>query len=249
MPFRVFQKAPRASSDHFKLTTRLTTAGERTGFAGRASSSAVCELLLGYEKLCNRFTLDKSVNACHIALVINYLPTQQLQFEPLAVSKSEASQLDPATRSLHAVDVENLLGGTSFTEGEVATIAAAYRVVAGVASGDLVVVSSSYHTAAPTWFGWGNARRVVRSGPSGADLALLDVLETENVSVRFDRVVIASGDGIFALPAAQLQAQGVAVTIVCRRCSLSRELAFAARDVRYIDPVPQLPPAVALRVA
>lgn len=180
--------------------------------------------------------------------MINYTPFPQLQFEFEAL-RPESLKLDPAVRSFHLVDVENLLGGTSFTEDDVAVTAAAYLVVAGVAASDLIVVSSSHHTALATWFGWENARRVVRSGPDGADLALLNVLETENVAVRFDRVVIASGDGIFARPAAQLQAQGVTVTIVSRPGSLSRELAFAVRDVRYLDPVPPSRPAVALRAA
>jgi hypothetical protein len=171
-----------------------------------------------------------------------------MEFE-LEALHAEALQLDPVIRSFHLVDVENLLGGTSFTEVDVAVTAAVYHAVAGVAASDMVVVSSSHHTALATWFGWENARRVVRSGPDGADLALLNILETENVAVRFDRVVIASGDGIFARLAAQLQAQGVVVTIVSRPDSLSRELAFAVRDVRYFDPVPPSHPAVALRAA
>ncbi len=180
--------------------------------------------------------------------MINYTPIPQLQFE-LEALHPEALQLDPAVRSFHLVDVENLICGQSFTAADVAATAAVYQAVAGVAASDLVVVSSSHHTALATWFGWKNARRVVRSGPDGADLALLNVLDTENVGVRFDRVVIASGDGIFARPAAQLQAQGVVVTIVSRPDSLSRELAFAVRDVRYLNPVPPSRPAVALRAA
>ena len=42
------------------------------------------------------------------------------------------------------------------------------------------------------------ARHLWRSGPDGADRALLDVLENERVDERFERVTICSGDGIFA---------------------------------------------------
>src|SRR4051812_22281292 len=80
------------------------------------------------------------------------------------------------SRALHLVDVENLLGGPWFTVGEVTAISLAYARTAGVAAGDLVVVASSHHTALAVWFGWGDARRLVRSGPDGADLALLDVI-------------------------------------------------------------------------
>ena len=74
---------------------------------------------------------------------------------------------DPC-RALHLVDVENLLGGTSFTRADVAALAPLYRATAEVASNDLVVVASSHHTALAVWYGWGNSRRLVRSGANGA---------------------------------------------------------------------------------
>jgi hypothetical protein len=137
-------------------------------------------------------------------------------------------------RALHLVDVENLLGGTSFTRADVAALAPLYRATAEVASNDLVVVASSHHTALAVWYGWGNSRRLVRSGANGADLALVEVIEKENVAVRFQRVVIGSGDGIFAFSAAALQGAGVAVTIVSQREALSSQLRLAARDVRLL---------------
>lgn len=79
------------------------------------------------------------------------------------------------------------------------------------------------------------ARRLVRSGENGADLALLQVLEQESVAERYDRVVLGSGDGIFAYAAAGLQAVGVDVTVVSRSDALSRRLGFAVRDVRSMD--------------
>jgi uncharacterized LabA/DUF88 family protein len=75
----------------------------------------------------------------------------------------------------------------------------------------------------------------VRSGENGADLELLAILAQESVETRFDRVVIGSGDGIFALAAARLQAAGVNVTVVVRRGALSRSLRLSVRDVRFID--------------
>jgi hypothetical protein len=67
-------------------------------------------------------------------------------------------------------------------------------------------------------------------------LALIDVIRLEDISARFDHVVIASGDGIFAEPCARLQAAGCSVTVVSRRhAALSRGLAFAVRDVRFLE--------------
>jgi hypothetical protein len=153
----------------------------------------------------------------------------------------------PPSRTMHLVDVENLLGGTSFVESDVALAAVAYGAVADVSFGDLTVIASSHYTALAAWFGWPKARRVVRSGPNGADLALIRVIETENLAASFDRVTIASGDGIFAHPAARLQSEGVAVRVVTRPESLSRALTFAVRDVRFLNIEPD--PSAAARVA
>ncbi len=166
--------------------------------------------------------------------------------EPATVRRFPAP--DPAQgRALHLVDVENLLGGTDFTEADVAAVARNYRQIARVGADDLVVVASSHHTALPVWFGWGEARRLVRSGSDGADLALLDVVKHEDVAVRFERVVIGSGDGIFAFGAAALQRDGVGVTVVSQRESLSRQLRLAVRDIRLL--ARELEPAVAAGIA
>jgi hypothetical protein len=153
----------------------------------------------------------------------------------------------PAGRSLHLVDVENLLGGTAFAEHDVAALACAYRRSAAIGPSDPVIVASSHHTAPAVWFGWGDARRLVRSGSDGADLALLDVIEHENVAARFQRIVIGSGDGIFAFPAAALQRAGVAVTVVSQPEFLSNRLRLAARDVRFL--APPVTPAIDMGVA
>ena len=84
----------------------------------------------------------------------------------------------------------------------------------------------------------------VRSGPDGADLELLNVLLHEEVAARFTRVVIGSGDGVFARAAASLATAGVRVTVVSRRDSLSSRLAFAAGEVIYLD-APQTATAAA----
>jgi hypothetical protein len=114
------------------------------------------------------------------------------------------------------VDVENLMGTTVFGIGGLRRVEARYRAVAAVAPNDHVVIASSHATASAAWFGWQAGRRLVRSGPDGADLELLKVMRAEDLASRFDRVVIASGDGMFAGAAAQLQACGCAVTVVVR---------------------------------
>ncbi len=143
-------------------------------------------------------------------------------------------------RSIHLVDIENLLGDARPGSDAAAACRAQYEDVVGRGEADLVVVACNHGAAVDVGLTWSSARLAVRSGPSGADLALLEVIEREQIESRFDRVVIASGDGIFADAAADLAGQGLPVTVVSRRASLSRRLRLAATDVTYF-PVPGPP--------
>jgi hypothetical protein len=100
---------------------------------------------------------------------------------------------------------------------------------------DHVVMASNHLALVNAALGWPHARYRVRSGPDGADLELLDVIEYENVATRFTHVVIGSGDGVFGRAAEGLSAGGVWVTVVSRLDSLSPFLARAARNVIYLD--------------
>lgn len=148
-------------------------------------------------------------------------------------------------RTVHLVDIENLMGGADFTVGEAAVVADHYVRIAVAAPEDFTVLASSHFAAPAAWFGWHTARRLLQSGSDGADLALIDVMMSEDFARRFGRVVVASGDGIFSGPCAWLQEQGCSVTVVTRREALSRRLAFAVRDVRYLELEPEGAPAVA----
>jgi hypothetical protein len=85
-----------------------------------------------------------------------------------------------------------------------------------------------------SWPGWPHAHYRDRSGPDGADLALLDVVRHENVARRFTHVAIGSGDHLFAEAAVHRADEGVWV-VVSRRRSLSPRLAEAAREVVFLD--------------
>jgi len=69
--------------------------------------------------------------------------------------------------------------------------------------------------------GWPNVLHRIRSGPDGADLELLDVIDYGNVAERFTLVVIGSGDDIFADAVATLTAVSRWAAVVSRRESLS----------------------------
>jgi hypothetical protein len=150
-------------------------------------------------------------------------------------------------RTLHLIDIENLAGTGRPDRHQVRALYSMYRLRVGLGAMDQVVVAASELTISNAGHCWPGARCLVRSGPDGADLELLAVIEYERVAERFSHVAIASGDGIFATAAAGLAAAGCQVTVVSRRAGLSKRLALlAASRVIYID-APR--PAVTASVA
>jgi hypothetical protein len=138
-------------------------------------------------------------------------------------------------RRLHLVDIENLAGDPRPSLRQVRQAKRRYANCLAFGAMDQVEVASSHLTLLNAALGWPHAHYRVRSGPDGADLALLDVLWHENVAQRFTHIAIGSGDHLFAEQAAKLAAQGVWVTVVSRQRSLSPRLALAAREVIFLD--------------
>ena len=96
------------------------------------------------------------------------------------------------------VDIENLTGTPSPSAWDVTqAMECLERLVPGLGESH-VVVACSHHAAPTVAFAWRAARHIWRSGPDGADLALLGVLASERIHERFESVTICSGDGIFA---------------------------------------------------
>jgi hypothetical protein len=140
-------------------------------------------------------------------------------------------------RSLHLVDIENLAGTGRPEPGQVGELYCLYRLRVGLATMDQVVVALSEFTVRNVGGCWPGARYLVRSGPNGAALELLAVIEQEHVTERFANVIIASGDGTFTAAAASLAAVGCAVMVISRRGALSNQLALtAAPHIVYLDP-------------
>ena len=138
-------------------------------------------------------------------------------------------------RRLHLIDIENLAGDARPSLRQVRQALGLRTACLAFGAMDQVEVASSHLTLLNAALGWPHARYRVRSGPDGADLALLDVLRHENVATRFTHVAIGSGDHLFAEEAAHLGAQGVWVSVVSRRRGLSPRLALAAREVIFLD--------------
>ena len=113
-----------------------------------------------------------------------------------------AGRRDYPPRGMHLIDVENLAGTATPDPAQACHLQARYLPLVGVGTGDHVVIASSHLALTKTGCWWPGARYLVRSGPDGADLALLDLAGHEGIAERFSQITIASGDGIFAPVAA-----------------------------------------------
>lgn len=140
-------------------------------------------------------------------------------------------------RRLVVVDIENLLGGACLHRRQVKWAKSMLSTTLSLRAPDHVVVGISHVGLLPVGCNWPRIRYVVRSGPDGADLALLDVLD-EDVSARFDEVVIASGDGAFTAAVWELEDSGVSTTVLARPGTLARSLESAASRVLYVRSSP-----------
>lgn len=140
-------------------------------------------------------------------------------------------------RRLVLVDIENIAGGACTTDSIVLQARQAMAATGQIRAADHVVIGTSHIGLIQVGTNWDRVRYVVRSGRDGADLALLEVI-AEDVPARFESVVLASGDGIFAPAVAGLAAAGVATTVIGRRGHIARALHQAAAQVIYLDNIP-----------
>ncbi len=146
--------------------------------------------------------------------------------KPKPVKKTHPHETD------QLIDIENLVGASELTAANVVEVKTAMDLMEGVNA--MQVVACSHHNAEVVLFNWPKARIILKSGEDGADLALIMVATDEDIAKRFDRVVIASGDGIFTTVAKKLLEQGVEVSIVCGRGALSKNLKRQCSNVRYL---------------
>ncbi len=146
-------------------------------------------------------------------------------------------------RTIHLVDIENLAGTGMPAEEQVAGLRRAYAARVGIGPMDQVVIGCNHSALPAAGHGWPGARYLVRSGPDGADIELLTVIERENVAARFTHVAIASGDHIFTCAAAGLAAAGCQVTVITRSARIAASLRAAAQHLIYLGPATVPAPA------
>jgi hypothetical protein len=121
------------------------------------------------------------------------------------------------------VDVENLLGDPHGSDAAVREVLAQYRD-RHVRGRDQVIIAANPNLGLKAKLAYPEALVRWATGPDGADNALLAEASPADIAGRFDRLVVASGDHIFAPLVEQVCGLGVTVLVVHRRGSLSRRL-------------------------
>lgn len=144
-------------------------------------------------------------------------------------------------RRLVVVDIENLVGGAVLASAQAAWARRAIHEAIHLSGKEQVVIGTSHIGMMAVGLGWSGTRIVMRSGANGADKALIQVLG-ERIAARFDELVLASGDGIFSRPIAQLSSDGVQVTVLARDGHCSLRLQESAQRTVYLAPDYVIPP-------
>jgi hypothetical protein len=144
------------------------------------------------------------------------------------VTAANGSRFD--SRALHLIDAENLLAGPRIDASDFRQMWQTYRGAVPTSASDQFRVGASSFFVARAFEALIDQgfQLLVRDGADGAELALLDSIDLAHVGRRFDRLVIASGDGRFEDLALQARSRGLYVHVVNGLSDCSRALARAA---------------------
>jgi hypothetical protein len=141
----------------------------------------------------------------------------------------------PPGRTLHVIDIENLMGGPRLGRRRLHDASVSYKLIAHFEVGDHAIVAANPAIVLDVGLEWAGCRILSARGQHGADRALLECLrDAEDIASRFDRVIFGSGDGIFSKAVRDIRANGVAVGVIGRQNGISRELRGIADFVRFI---------------
>jgi hypothetical protein len=152
-------------------------------------------------------------------------------------------------RSLIILDVENMIGNPCPTFCDVDWVKRELGVLIADFGSIQCIVACSHRAAKTVAFLFPSALQRWRSGPDGADDALIEEMTDLRVMARYDRVILCSGDGKFVPYVAALTRLGVHVTVISRPECLSKRLRLVAQSVVEFMPNELVEPAVMLERA
>jgi len=133
------------------------------------------------------------------------------------------------TRTAYFLDIDNLTGSGQPSSDGVKEVLDQFEDCCNPSKLDQVYCAgtavSAYHCAdyRP------NYRVAIGRGQDGADRRLLEFADPEHISQRFHRVVIGSGDGIFAGVANEFNRRGLEVNILVGKGAVSAALKHVVR--------------------
>ena len=142
------------------------------------------------------------------------------------------------SRNQHFLDIENLCGTPDLYTEIVTSTFHDYVHVTQAAPHDQFTVSTSHHNYTVAAFALRDIRSVhllpPRSGPDGADMALIDGIAASRLNKNVDQICIGSGDHIFAFALTRLNNLGFHTTAVSRPEASSLHITRAASRVLYL---------------
>lgn len=129
------------------------------------------------------------------------------------------------SRTLHLVDLENLIGDPLAERDVALATLDTYLDLAAWQPDDHIILATNPWLMAKIAFDLPvDASRHAVHGKDGADTMLLSLAPTELVTTRYGRLVIGSGDGIFANRARTVREHGIPVDVVARANGCSTRL-------------------------
>lgn len=141
------------------------------------------------------------------------------------------------SRTMHLIDIENLCMAANPTFEQVAEARLSYMELVKPGENDQFLVTvSSRHNLAAAAFGWSGADLKCREGHDGADILLAEAVLEGHLEVRFDQVVIASGDGGLAPFVQKLTALLKEVVVVSQPTAIAFAMRMSGANVRYLTP-------------
>jgi hypothetical protein len=135
------------------------------------------------------------------------------------------SSTSSSHRTLHLVDLENLVGDPRANGATALATFDSYLELAHWHHDDHVILASNPAFISRVMYDLPVPASVhCARGADSADVMLLSLAPTELVTKRYQRLVIGSGDGIFAGRARAVRERGIAVDVVARAAGCSKRL-------------------------
>jgi hypothetical protein len=138
-------------------------------------------------------------------------------------------------RRLVVVEIESIAEGAARTDALASW--AKHKVAGAIAlkQGEQVIVGATHRSVLPVRMVWPEPRIVTGPRAEAVQNELLQILQGERIAERFDELVLASGNDVYAEAVASLGASGVEVTVVAWPENLSKRLRMAAAHVVLLE--------------